>query len=89
MRSSLQLEQKVRIGATEFKEINCLHLSDGFFRCVLSSILKFFNNSCPEYFNETYFPAETCKINTGSFFKGSKQPLTKTNKDLKRSGKYR
>ena len=77
-RFSLQLEQTTQIRAANFNEINHLNMNDSFSQCVKSSILKFFNNVCPEYFNETYFPAETCEINTRSSFKRLKQPLRKS-----------
>ena len=63
----LQLDKKTLIG---IKEINWLKINDRFSQCVLSSIYKFFNSESPEYFNEIYFPAEPCNMNTHSFFKG-------------------
>ena len=59
-----------------------LNINDRFSQCVLSSVYKFFNSESPEYFNETYFPAEPSNINTRSSFQRLQQPLRKSNKSL-------
>ena len=78
----MQLDKKTRIGVAEFKEINWLNINDRFSQCVLSSIYKFSNSECLEYFNEIYFPAEPSNINTRSSFTRLKKPLRKSKKDL-------
>ena len=70
VRFCLQLDKKTRIGVARFKEINWLNINDRLSQYVLPSIYKFFNSESPEYFNEIYFPAEPCNMNTHSFFKG-------------------
>ena len=78
----MQLDKKTRIGVAEFKEINWLNINDRFSQCVLSSIYKFSNSECLEYFDEIYFPAEPSNINTRSSFTRLKKPLRKSKKDL-------
>ena len=52
VRFCLPLDEKTRIGVSEFKEINWLNINDRFSQYVLSGIYKFFNSESPEYFNE-------------------------------------
>ena len=55
IRFCLQLEMRAQIRTAEFKETNWLNIDNRFSQGVLSSIYKFFNNVCPEYFNEFIF----------------------------------
>ena len=76
----LELEKRTWIGVVKFKEINWLNVNDKFLQCVLSN--EFFNSESSEYFNEIYFPAEPCKINTRVSFQKLRKLLRKLNKGL-------
>ena len=45
-----------RICVNEFLELNWLNVHDRYLPFIVSDILKFHNNQCPDYFNEVFCP---------------------------------
>ena len=82
IRFCLQLGNRSHIGATEFKQINWLPISERFSQCVCSTIFKFFNNNCPAYMNEM-FSTYMQDNNTRNAMLKLCQPYRKTNKEQK------
>ena len=63
-----------RICAKEFLELNWLNVQD---RCLefIVSIVKFYDNQCPDYFNEIFFPVNNNGVTTHSCNKKLKLPF--------------
>ena len=56
MRFCLQLEKMSRICAKDFLELKWLNVYDRYLQFIVSDIFKFYNNQCPDYFNEVIWP---------------------------------
>ena len=52
MKFSLQLEKMSRACTKDFLEFNWLNVHDRYLEFIASDIFKFYNNQCPDYFNE-------------------------------------
>ena len=52
----------------EFLELNWLNVHDRYLQFIVSDFFKFYNNQCPDYFNEVFCPVDdngvaTCYCN--------------------------
>ena len=47
-----------RICVKEFLELNWLNVHDRYLQFIVSDIFKFYNNQCPDYFNEVFCPVD-------------------------------
>ena len=47
-----------RICVNEFLELNWLNVHDRYLQFIVSDIFKFYNNQCPDYFNEVFCPID-------------------------------
>ena len=56
IRFCLQLDKMSRICVNEFLELNWLNVHDRYLQFIVSDIFKFYNNQCPDYFNEVFCP---------------------------------
>ena len=54
IRFCLQLDKMSRICVNEFLELNWLNVHDRYLKFIVSDIFKFYNNQCPNYFNEVF-----------------------------------
>ena len=55
VRFCLQLDKMSKICVNEFLELNVLNVHDRYPQFIVSDIFKFYNNRCPDYFNEEVF----------------------------------
>ena len=83
IRFCLKLEDRHSITPNEFERINWLPVSDRILQCSLGSVYKFFSKSCPDYYDELFFPAETNGVRTRSSYQKLGLPRRKTNIGLK------
>ena len=58
IRFCLQLDKMSRICVNEFLELNWLNVHDRYLQFIVSDIFKFYNNQCPDYFNEVFCPVD-------------------------------
>jgi len=79
IRFCLKLDDRHSITSKDFEKINWLPVSDRISQCSLSSVYKFFSKSCPDYFDELYFPAEVTGVRTRSSYQKLNLPRRKTN----------
>ena len=67
-----------RICVNEFLELNWLNVHDRYYlQFIVSNIFKFYNNQCPDYFNEIFCPAEDNGVATRSCNTKLKLPFRK------------
>ena len=64
MRFCLQLDKMSRICVKEFLESNWFNVHDRYLHFIVSDIFKFYNNQCPDYFNEVFHPADNNGVAT-------------------------
>ena len=72
IRFCLQLDQMSRICVNEFLELNWLNVHDRYPQFIVSDIFKFYNNQCPDYFNEVFCPVDDNGVATSSCNKNLK-----------------
>ena len=58
IRFCLQPEKMSRICVNEFLELNGRNVHDRYLQFIASDIFKFYNNHCPDYFNEVFCPVD-------------------------------
>ena len=58
IRFCLQLDKRSGIGVNEFLELNWLNVHDRYLQFIVSDISKFYNNQCPDYFDDVFCPAD-------------------------------
>ena len=75
IRFCLQLDKMSRICVNEFLELNWLNVHDRYLKFIVSDIFKFYNNQCPDYFNDIFcavdnnrVPTRCCNKNWNYFF---------------------
>ena len=78
IRFCLQLDEMSRICVNEFLELNWLNVHDRYLQFTDSDIFKFYNNQCPDYFNEVFCPADDNGVATPSCNKKLKLPSRKS-----------
>ena len=83
IRFCLKLDDRHSITSKDFERINWLPVSDRISQCSLGSVYKFFAKSCPDYFDELYFPLETNSVRMHSSHQKLSLPRRKTNIGLK------
>jgi len=64
IRFCLKLGDRSSIRSKEFERINWLPVHERISQTSVCSVFKFFAKTCPEYFDEIYFPAKTSGIPT-------------------------
>ena len=77
IRFCLQLEKMSRICVNEFLELNWLNVHDRYLQFVVSDIFKFYNNQCPDYFNDVFCPVDDNGVATRFCNKKLKLPSCK------------
>ena len=55
-----------RICVNEFLELNWLNVHDRYLQFIASDIFKFYNNQCPDYFNDVFCPVDDNGVATRS-----------------------
>ena len=55
---SLHLDEMLSIGAKNFLELNQLNVYDKYIQFIISNVLKFYRNQCPDCFNEDFCPVD-------------------------------
>ena len=78
IRFCLQLDKMSRICVNEFLELNWLNVHDRYLQFIVSDIFKFYNNQCPDYFNEVFCPVDDNGVATRSYNKKLKLPSCKS-----------
>ena len=66
------------MGATEFDKINWLPIDDRFNQCASSKVFKFFQEKCPSYMSEIFYPSGTSRIGTRTSYLKLIQPSRRT-----------
>ena len=56
MRFCLHLKKMSRICAKDFLELKWVNIYDRYLQFIVSDIFEFYNNQCPDYFNEVIWP---------------------------------
>ena len=74
----LQLDKMSRICVNEFLELNWLNVHDRYLQFIVSDIFKFYNNQCPDYFNEVFCPVDDNGVATRCCNKKLKLPFCKS-----------
>ena len=74
----LQLDKMSRICVNEFLELNWLNIHDRNLQFIVSDIFKFYNNQCPDYFNDVFCPVDDNEVATRSCNKKLKLPSRKS-----------
>ena len=69
MRFCLQLDKMSRVCTKEFLELNSLNVHDRYLQFIVTDIFKFYNNQCPDYFNEVSCPVDDNGVATRSLSK--------------------
>ena len=64
IRFCLQLDKMSRICVNEFLELNWLNVHDRYLQFIVSDIVEFYNNQCPDYFNEVFCPVDNNGVAT-------------------------
>ena len=59
----------------EFLELNSLNVHDRCLQFIVSDIFKFYNNQCPDYFNDVFCPVDTNEVATCCCNKKLKLPF--------------
>ena len=67
-----------RICAKELLQLNWLNVHDRYLQFIVSDILKFYNNQCPDYFNEVFCPVDGNGVATRSCNQKLKLPFRKS-----------
>ena len=75
----MKLNDRSSIKLREFEKINWLPVHERISQCSLCSVYKFFSKSCPEYFDELFFPLETNGIRTRYSYQKLNIPKRTTN----------
>ena len=83
IRFCLKLDDRFSIKSKEFEKINWLPVQERISQCSVCGVYKFFANTCPDYFDELFFPVETIGVQTRSSYQKLIQPRRKTNMGLK------
>ena len=58
IRFCLQLDKRSGICVNEFLELNWLNVHHRYLQFIVSDISKFYNNQCPDYFDDVFCPAD-------------------------------
>ena len=67
-----------RICVNEFLESNLLNVHDRYLQFIVSDIFRFYNNQCPDYFNEVFCPVDDNRVATCCCNKKLKLPFRKS-----------
>ena len=78
IRFCLQQGKMSRICVNEFLELNWLNVQDRYLQFIVSDIFKFYNNQCPDYFNEVFCPVNYNGVAMRSSTKKLKLPSRKS-----------
>ena len=78
IRFCLQLGNMSHMGAAEFDKINWLPIDDRFNPCASSKVFKFFQEKCPSYMSEIFYPSGTSRIGTRTSYLKLIQPSRRT-----------
>ena len=62
----------------EFLELNWFNVHDRFLQIIVSDIFNFYNNQCPDYFNEVFYPVDDNGVATRCCSKKLKLPFRKS-----------
>ena len=68
-----------RICVKEFLELRCLNVHDRWQQFIVSDIFKFYNNQCPDYFDEIFCPVDDKGVAMRCFNKKLKLPFRNRN----------
>ena len=79
IRFCLKLNDRSSIKSKEFEEINWLPVHERTSQSSLCSAYKFFANTCPDYFDELFFPQETNGVRTRFSYQRLSLPKRTTN----------
>ena len=78
LRFFLQLDKMSKICVKDFLELNSLNVHDRYLQFIVSDIFKFYNNQCPDYFNEVFCPVDDDGVVTRCCNKKLKLPFRKS-----------
>ena len=62
----------------EFLELNWFNVHDRHLQIIVSDISNFYNNQCPDYFNDVFCPVDDNGVATRCCYKKLKLPLYKS-----------
>ena len=79
IRFCLKLGDRSSLRSKDFEKINWLPIHERVSQYPVCSVYKFFAKSCPDYFDELYFPVENNGINTRFSFQKLTLPRRNTN----------
>ena len=79
MRFCLQLDKRSNICVKKFLQLNWLIIHDRNIQFIVSDISKFYNDRCPDNFNEFFCPVGDNCVITHSSHKKLKLPFQKKN----------
>ena len=79
IRFCLKLGDRSRIKCKDFETINWLPIHERVSQYSVCNIYKFFAKTCPDYFDELYFPAENISVSTRFSYQKLKLPRRNTN----------
>ena len=79
IRFCLKLGDRSSLKSKDFEKINWLPIHERVSQYSVCSVYKFFAKSCPDYFDELYFPVENNGINTHFSFQKLTLPHRDTN----------
>ena len=74
----LTAKKMSRICVNEFLELNWLNVHDRYLPFIVSDIVKFHNNQCPDYFSEVFCPVHDNGVTTRCCNKKLKLPFRKS-----------
>ena len=74
----LQLDKMSKICVNEFLELNWRNVHDRYLQFMVSDTFKFYNNQCPDYFNEVFCHVDCNGVATSSYNKKLKLPSRKS-----------
>ena len=74
----MQLDKMSRICAKEFLELIWINVHDRYLRLIVSDNFKFYNNQCPDFFNDVFCPFDDNGVATRSYSKKLNLPFHKS-----------
>ena len=74
----LQLDKMSRVCVNEFLELNWLNVHDRYLQFIVSDIFKFYNNQCPDYFNDVFCHVDDNGVATSCCNKKLRLPFRKS-----------
>ena len=83
IRFCLKLGDRSSIKSKEFETINWLPIHERVSQYSVCSVYKYFAQTCPDYFDELFFPAESSRVSTRFSYQKLKLPRCTINIGLK------